>query len=68
MKIRPIFAWYDFWIGVFVDRKKHSVYFFPIPCLGMVISWECLWLRHNGENWFCACGANPRKMIEERQS
>lgn len=37
MTIRPIFAWFDMWIGVFVDRPKRRVYIFPIPCFGIVI-------------------------------
>ena len=40
MKIEPIFAWYDLWIGMFVDAKKHRVYIFPLPCLGIVVSWK----------------------------
>jgi hypothetical protein len=37
MSIRPIFAWYDFWVGVFIDRPKRRIYIFPFPCLGVVI-------------------------------
>jgi hypothetical protein len=40
MKIRPIFAWYDLWIGVFVDRPKRRVYVFPVPCFGIVIQFD----------------------------
>jgi hypothetical protein len=32
-----IVAWYDLWIGVFYDTKKRWVYFFPVPCWGMII-------------------------------
>jgi hypothetical protein len=39
VKIRPIFAWYDLWVGVFIDRGKKRVYIFPLPCLGLVVSW-----------------------------
>lgn len=39
MKIRPIFAWFDLWIGVFIDRGKRRVYVFPLPCVGIVITW-----------------------------
>jgi hypothetical protein len=37
MRIRPIFAWYDFWIGVFFDRQKRRIYILPLPCLGVII-------------------------------
>lgn len=39
MKVRPIFAWYDLWIGAFVDRPKHRLYLFPLPCIGLLIEW-----------------------------
>lgn len=37
MKARFIFAWYDLWVGVFIDRPKRRVYVFPLPCIGIVI-------------------------------
>ena len=40
MKIQLIVAWYDIWVGVFIDRKNRSVYVFPIPCVGVRISWN----------------------------
>lgn len=24
MKITPMFAWYDLWIGVYIDRKRRA--------------------------------------------
>jgi len=30
LKIKLIFAWYDIWIGIFVDTKKKIVYIFPM--------------------------------------
>jgi|TARA_R100000049_G_C1957802_1_gene122020 hypothetical protein len=37
MKIRPLFAWYDLWIGIYVDRPKKRIYILPLPCIGIVI-------------------------------
>lgn len=37
MKIRPIFAWYDVWVGVYWDRQKRRLYVLPFPCLGFVL-------------------------------
>lgn len=37
LSVRPIFAWYDLWIGVFIDKPKRRIYVFPLPCLGVVI-------------------------------
>lgn len=37
MKIKPIFAWYDLWIGIFVDTKKRRIYVLPLPCIGFYI-------------------------------
>ena len=39
LKVRLIFAWYDVWVGFYIDRDKRRLYVFPVPCLGMVFSW-----------------------------
>lgn len=36
-KIRFIFAWYDFWIGLYYDRKYKLLYILPVPFFGIVI-------------------------------
>ena len=38
--VLPVFAWYDLWIGVFIDRKNRRVYVFPVPMFGVVIAAE----------------------------
>ena len=37
MRVRPIFAWYDLWVGAFWDARKRRLYILPLPCLGVVI-------------------------------
>lgn len=39
MKVRPLFAWYDLWVGAYVDLAGRRVYVFLVPCLGLVVSW-----------------------------
>lgn len=40
MRVKPIFAWYDFWIGVFYDQKMRRLYIFPIPMFGFYVEWS----------------------------
>ena len=35
IKFKLMFAWYDMWIGLFIDTKKKIVYFFPFPMFGI---------------------------------
>lgn len=37
MGIKFIFAWYDFWVGLYWDRCSHTLYFMPIPMVGICI-------------------------------
>lgn len=39
MRVKLIFAWYDLWIGVFIDKSKRKIYIFPIPMFGIVITY-----------------------------
>ncbi len=34
LRIKPIFAWYDMWIGAYWDSDG-SLYVFPIPMFGL---------------------------------
>lgn len=38
MKIKPFFKWFDFWVGVYIDRPGRAVYICPLPMVGVKIS------------------------------
>lgn len=37
VRVKLVFAWYDFWVGIFYDRAKRRIYIFPVPCIGLVV-------------------------------
>ncbi len=39
-KIKPIFRWFDFWVGLFLDTKKKTLYIFPLSMLGIMIQFK----------------------------
>ena len=39
-RVRPFVAWYDAWVGVYVDRKARQVYVFPLPCIGFQVGYQ----------------------------
>jgi len=36
-RVSFILAWYDFWVGFYLDTNKRKLYILPIPCVGIVI-------------------------------
>jgi hypothetical protein len=40
MRVRPIFAWYDFWVGLYYDRVKHRLYVLPLPMIGFIVEFD----------------------------
>jgi hypothetical protein len=40
MKLRPVFAWYDLWIGAFWDRRKRRLYVLPLPMIGFYVEFD----------------------------
>lgn len=42
--VKPLFAWYDVWVGFFWDSRKRKLYLLPLPCVGVVIEFP---MRHN---------------------
>lgn len=37
VSVKLLVAWYDIWVGMFVDTAKRRIYIFPVPCVGVVI-------------------------------
>jgi len=35
LRVVPMFAWYDFWVGLFWDQRKRILYVFPVPMFGL---------------------------------
>ena len=40
MKVKPLFAWYDMWIGAYWDRANKRLYILPLPMIGIVIEFN----------------------------
>lgn len=39
ISITPVVAWYDLWVGAYLDRRGKRLYILPIPCVGICVSW-----------------------------
>lgn len=40
MKIKIIFVWYDFWVGLFYDKNKRWLYIFLVPTIGILLKFK----------------------------
>jgi hypothetical protein len=48
MKLSIFFAWYDFWVGWFYDRKKRVVYICLLPMVVIKVTLKPKWKAING--------------------
>lgn len=39
MQVHLFFAWFDFWVGVYYDRRNRRVYILPLPMIGLMLEW-----------------------------
>lgn len=37
MNVRLRFAWYDLWVGAYIDRARRTLYLCPFPMLLLVV-------------------------------
>ena len=40
MRFLFFFAWFDLWVGAYVERRSRSLFVCPPPCMVLVISNE----------------------------
>jgi hypothetical protein len=40
MRVALMFAWYDFWVGIFWEPAKRRLYVFPVPMFGLRIDFR----------------------------
>lgn len=54
MRVKLLFAWFDFWVGLFWDRKAKRLYVFPIPMFGFYVQF-LLFKKHQPYCHFNNC-------------
>lgn len=37
MTVKPLFRWFDFWVGAYYDRKTRTLYMCPLPTIGVAL-------------------------------
>lgn len=40
LRVRFFGAWYDLWVGCYIDLEEKRAYFLPVPCFGVVVEWR----------------------------
>jgi len=39
-RVRPVFAWFDLWVGLYWSSARRRLYILPLPMLGVYIQFE----------------------------
>jgi hypothetical protein len=55
MTIKPVFRWYDLWVGLYVDLPNRALYVFPVPMFGLEIQFR------DTTNWFSVAAHRTSK-------
>jgi len=50
-RIKPLFRWFDFWIGLYWDRHGRRLYVLPLPMCGVVLQFAPLPWRPDTGQW-----------------
>jgi hypothetical protein len=61
--VSALFAWYDFWIGVYWDRDKRVLYVCPVPML--VFRIDTMTCDNSGHDWVSEGGRSCPKGLSD---
>ena len=60
MRVTPIVAWFDMWVGAYWDSKNRRLYILPLPCIGVVIHCKAPPSAKGEQDALCTMLANAR--------
>lgn len=56
LRLSFFLAWYDIWIGAYVDTKGRAIYVCPLPCCVLKLNWGRKYWNRKGSVWKRDCG------------
>jgi len=51
IKINTFFRWYDIWVGFYIDKSKKTLYFCPLPMIGLKIDFRTIQEKNTEIVW-----------------